>query len=442
MNDPLPHITPAQLESHLWESANILRGPVDAADFKTYIFPLLFFKRICDVWDEEYQEIVDETGDEQLACFPESHRFQIPQDCHWNDVRAKAANIGAALHHAMRGIEQANPDTLYGVFGDAQWSNKDRLSDALLKDLIEHFSRISFDNQNIASDVLGDAYEYLIKKFADATNKKAGEFYTPRSVVRLMIDMLDPKEGQTIYDPACGTGGMLLAAVQHVHEQHGDVKRLWGKLYGQEKNLTTSSIARMNLFLHGIEDFQIVRGDTLRNPAFFDGDRLASFDCVIANPPFSLEKWGEELWINDPFGRNFAGLPPSSSGDFAWVQHMVKSMADDTGRMAVVLPQRRAVSQGRRRQHSPKTAGARPGRSRDWSGAQPVLWHRPGRLHSDTAQTQACRAQKQGADCRRLAAVQKRPSAKLPGARACRQHPGLVSQLCRCARRRTRGQPG
>jgi type I restriction enzyme M protein len=125
-----------------------------------------------------------------------------------------------------------------------------------------------------------------------------------------MIEMLDPREGETIYDPACGTGGMLLAAVQHVKEQHGDVKRLWGKLYGQEKNLTTSSIARMNLFLHGIEDFQIVRGDTLRNPAFFDGDRLANFDCVIANPPFSLEKWGEEQWINDPFGRNFAGLPP------------------------------------------------------------------------------------------------------------------------------------
>ena len=128
-------------------------------------------------------------------------------------MRAKAANIGAALHHAMRGIEQANPDTLYGVFGDAQWANKDRLSDALLKDLIEHFSRISFGNQNIASDMLDDAYEYLIKKFADATNKKAGEFYTPRSVVRLMIDMLAPKEGQTIYDSACGTGGMLLAAV-------------------------------------------------------------------------------------------------------------------------------------------------------------------------------------------------------------------------------------
>lgn len=329
----------AQLESHLWESANILRGPVDAADFKTYIFPLLFFKRICDVWDEEYQEIVDETGDEQLAWFPESHRFQIPEECRWLDVRAKPTNVGAALQHAMRGIEKANPDTLYGVFGDAQWTNKERLSDALLKDLIEHFSALPLGNQNVASDLVGDAYEYLIKKFADATNKKAGEFYTPRSVVRLMIDMLDPKEAETIYDPACGTGGMLLAAVQHVKEKYGDVKRLWGKLYGQEKNLTTSSIARMNLFLHGIEDFQVVRGDTLRSPAFFEGDRLATFDCVIANPPFSLEKWGEDLWLNDPFGRNFAGLPPSSSGDFAWVQHMVKSMADVTGRMAVVLPQ-------------------------------------------------------------------------------------------------------
>ena len=328
-----------QLESHLWESANILRGPVDAADFKTYIFPLLFFKRICDVWDEEFAEIVAETGDAELALFPESHRFQIPDECHWNDVRSIAANVGTALLRAMREIEKSNPDTLYGVFGDAQWTNKDRLSDALLKDLIEHFSKLPLGNHSASSDVIGDAYEYLIKKFADATNKKAGEFYTPRSVVRLMIELLDPKEGETIYDPACGTGGMLLAAVQHVKDKHGDVKRLWGKLFGQEKNLTTSAIARMNLFLHGIEDFQIVRGDTLRNPAFFEVDHLANFDCVIANPPFSLEKWGEELWCNDPFGRNFAGLPPSSSGDFAWVQHMVKSMAESTGRMAVVLPQ-------------------------------------------------------------------------------------------------------
>lgn len=329
----------SRLENHLWESANILRGPVDAADFKTYIFPLLFFKRICDVWDEECHEIADEMGDPELVTFPESHRFQIPEGCHWQDVRETPVNVGSALQRALRDIEKANPDTLYGVFGDAQWTNKDRLSDALVKDLLEHFSRLPLGNRDVSTDVLGDAYEYLIKKFADATNKKAGEFYTPRSVVRLMVDILDPKEGETIYDPACGTGGMLLAALQHVHEKHGDTKRLWGKLFGQEKNLTTSSIARINLFLHGVEDFQIVRGDTLRNPAFFDGDHLATFDCVIANPPFSLEKWGEEVWLNDPFGRNFAGMPPSSSGDYAWVQHMVKSMADVTGRMAVVLPQ-------------------------------------------------------------------------------------------------------
>lgn len=336
---PKPALDLSDLESHLWESANILRGPVDAADFKTYIFPLLFFKRICDVWDEEFQEIAEELGDPELALFPESHRFQIPEGCHWRDVRETPINVGSALQRSLREIEKANPDTLYGVFGDAQWTNKDRLSDSLLKDLIEHFSKLPFGNKAFSSDVLGDAYEYLIKKFADATNKKAGEFYTPRSVVRMMVDMLDPQESETIYDPACGTGGMLLAAVQHVLEAHGDVKRLWGKLFGQEKNLTTSAIARMNLFLHGIEDFQIVRGDTLRNPAFFEADRLATFDCVIANPPFSLEKWGEEVWANDPFGRNFAGMPPSSSGDFAWVQHMVKSMAEVSGRMSVVLPQ-------------------------------------------------------------------------------------------------------
>ena len=327
------------LESHLWESANILRGPVDAADFKSYIFPMLFFKRISDVFDEEVAAALEESeGDQDYALFPENHRFQIPEGCHWRDVRAKTNNVGAALQRALREIEKANPRTLYGIFGDAGWSNKERLSDALLRDLIDHFSRLPLSNKNITSDILGQAYEYLIKKFADQTNKKAGEFYTPRSVVRLMIDILDPKEGETIYDPACGTGGMLLEAVQHVQESGGDIKSLWGKLYGQEKNLTTSGIARINLFLHGVEDFRIERGDTLRQPAFFEGDHLSTFDSVIANPPFSLERWGEDVWMNDPYGRNFAGVPPRKSGDFAWVEHMIKSMAARTGRMAVVLP--------------------------------------------------------------------------------------------------------
>jgi type I restriction enzyme M protein len=334
-----PAVTLSQLESHLWEAANILRGPVDAADFKTYVFPLLFFKRISDVHDEEYKAALTESGgDEEYAKFPQNYRFQIPEDCHWEDVRTVASNVGQALQRAMRGIEKVNPETLYGIFGDASWTNKDRLPDSLLRDLIEHFSRINLGNQAAQADILGQSYEYLIKKFADATNKKAGEFYTPRSVVRLMVNILDPKEGESIYDPACGTGGMLIEAIHHVKESHGDDRTLWGKLFAQEKNLTTSAIARMNLFLHGASDFQVVRGDTLRNPAFFSGDSLATFDCVIANPPFSLEKWGDEVWASDPFGRNFAGMPPAQSGDYAWVQHMIKSMAPKTGRMAVVLP--------------------------------------------------------------------------------------------------------
>jgi type I restriction enzyme M protein len=347
-------ITLNQLESHLWEAANILRGPVDAADFKTYVFPLLFFKRISDVFDEEHQAALAESGgDEEFALFPQNYRFQIPEGCHWEDVRAVAQNVGQALHLAMRGIETANPATLYGIFGDAQWTNKERLSDSLLRDLIEHFSRFNLGNKAAQADILGQSYEYLIKKFADATNKKAGEFYTPRSVVRLMVNILDPKEGDSIYDPACGTGGMLLEAIHHVREARGDGRTLWGKLFGQEKNLTTSAIARINLFLHEAGDFRIVRGDTLRTPAFHSADTLSTFDCVIANPPFSLANWGEEVWSSDPYGRNFAGVPPAKIGDYAWVQHMVRSMAPKTGRMAVVLPQGalfRRGSEGRIRQ--------------------------------------------------------------------------------------------
>ena len=329
-------LTLSQLEQYLSKAAWILKGPVDASDFKVYIFPLLFFKRLSDVYDEEYEIALEESrGDREYAALPEFHRFEIPLGCHWNDVREKTTNLGQAIEQAFRGIEQANQELLYGIFGDAQWSNKNKLSDRLLIDLIEHFSQYSLSNSLVDPDILGQAYEYLIKHFADLTNKKAGEFYTPRSVVHLLGLILDPHEGESVYDPACGTGGMLLECVNHLQASNEDYRTL--TLYGQEKNLTSSSIARMNMFLHGIEDFSIVRGDTLRNPAFFAADGLKTFDCVIANPPFSLDDWGSENWVNDPYGRNIAGVPPKGNGDMAWVQHMIKSM-NSTGRMTVVLP--------------------------------------------------------------------------------------------------------
>jgi len=323
------------LETYLWESANILRGHIDASDFKAYIFPLLFYKRISDVYDEEYQKALDESdGDKEYALSEVNHRFQIPLSCHWDDLRSKSRDIGEFLQKAFRNIEKTNPDTLFGIFGDVNWANKEKITDELMLNLVEHFSKINLSNSKIDLNVLGDSYEYLIKRFADLQNKKAGEFYTPRTVVNLLIRILNPNDNETIYDPACGTGGMLLETTTQILKKGQDIRKL--KLFGQESNLNTASIARINLFLHGLDDFKIIRGDTLREPAFHHEDKLTEFDYVIANPPFSLKNWGYELWKNDPYGRSFLGLPPKSFGDFAWIQHMISSLKH-TGKMAVVL---------------------------------------------------------------------------------------------------------
>ncbi len=331
--------TSQKLFSHLFEACNILRGPINQDEYKSYVTPILFFKRISDVYDEETQEALETSGgDEEFASFAENHRFIIPENCHWNDVREKTHNIGSAIINAMTGIERANPKTLSGVFSsfdDANWADKSKLSDERLKDLVEHMSKIKVGNKNYSDDVMGDSYEYLIKKFADISKKNAGEFYTPRSIVKLLINFIKPQDGDTVYDGAMGTGGMLIEAIRHMKHTQSS----YGKIYGQEKNLATSAIGRMNLFLHGARDFNVVQGDTLRNPGFLKRGSLQTFDCVIANPPFSLKNWGAEAFSSDIYGRNIWGCPSDSCADFAWLQHMVSSMDPKKGRCAIILPQ-------------------------------------------------------------------------------------------------------
>lgn len=331
--------TSSELYNFLYEACTIIRGPVSQDSFKEYITPLLYFKRISDVYDEETQAALDASGgDEEYASFPEQHRFVIPDGCHWNDVRNRTENLGAAIIGAMRMIELANPNTLFGVlsvFSTANWSNKNVFSDALLRELIEHMSKRRLGNNDYGADLMGDAYEMLLKQFADLSKAKAGEFYTPRSVVKLLVRILDPQPGETVYDPACGSGGMLIEAVRHMKND----QQCCGAIFGQEKNVTNASVAKMNLFLHGANDFNIMCGDTLNDPKILQNEHIAHFDCVIANPPFSLENWGAEAWKTDRFGRNIWGTPSDDCGDYAWLQHMVCSMRSLTGRMAVVLPQ-------------------------------------------------------------------------------------------------------
>ena len=331
--------TSKQLFNHLFEACNILRGPINQDEFKSYVTPILFFKRISDVYDEEYDEAMEFSGgDVEYAEAEDMHSFVIPNGCHWEDVRAVSQNVGKAIVDAMTGIEKANPDTLSGVFSsfdDATWTDKNKLTDERLKNLIEHMSLIKVGNRNYSADIMGDSYEFLIKKFADMSKKNAGEFYTPRTIVKLMVDLLDPQPGETVYDPACGTGGMLIEAIHHMK---GD-RLAYGRIFGQENNLSTSAIARMNLYLHGAKDVQVRQGDTLRNPLFLEKGKLKKFDCVLANPPFGLEQWGASQFENDQYGRNIWGCPSDTCADYAWVQHMVKSMNPKTGRCAVVLPQ-------------------------------------------------------------------------------------------------------
>lgn len=328
-------ITQEELESYLWGSADLLRSHIDAGAYKQYIFPLLFFKRLNDVYEEETEIAIKENGPE-AADWEETHSFVLPDDAHWDVVRNVPQDVGKAILAAFRAIEKANPDKLHGIFGDGTWTNKNRLPDRLLKDLMEHFSTKTLSLANCPEDELGKGYEYLIKKFADDSGHTAQEFYTNRTVVHLMTELLKPQSGESIYDPTCGSAGMLISSIAYLKDQKKEWRNV--SLFGQEINALTSAIARMNLFLHGIEDFHIVNDDTLASPAFIERGRLQQFDVCVANPPYSINQWNRKAFEADKYGRNFLGVPPQGRADYAFLQHILKSLKPETGRCAILFP--------------------------------------------------------------------------------------------------------
>lgn len=336
MSKPAEHLSQQDLESYLWGAAKLLRGLIDAGDYKQYVFPLLFFKRLSDVWDEEYRTALNETTDSAYARATADDRFAIPEGAHWSDIRTASRDIGRALLNAFRAIEAANPKRLAGIFGNASWTDKAQMPDETLKNLIEHFSQHDLGLTSVPEDELGNAYEYLIKQFADDSGHTAQEFYTNRTLVHLMTRMLEPQSGDSICDPTVGTGGMLISSIAEVKRRDGDVRTLG--LYGQELIHITAAIARMNLVLHGVEDFEIVAGNTLSNPGFVERDGLRTFDVVLANPPYSIKKWNRDAWQNDPWGRNFLGTPPQGRADYAFFQHILKSLDPRSGRCAILFP--------------------------------------------------------------------------------------------------------
>ncbi len=337
----MARLTQQELERHLWGAADILRGTVDAGDYKQYIFGLLFYRRLCDVWEEEFDALLAETADREEAADPDEHRFHIPKEHRWEAVRQQATQIGQRLNNALAAIEDANL-RLRGVFSNVDFANQERFSDALLEKLLTHFEKHRLRNADVPADMLGDAYLYLIKMFAEGAGKKGGEFYTPRQIVRLMVEIVEPRPGMAVYDPTCGSAGMLLEAVQYLKDRGEDARTL--SLYGQEKNFATWAIAEINLFLHDVDDAFIAKGDTILSPKRYDPkarefvEGIGAYDRVLANPPFSEKVWGYEVWQNgDPFGRDEYGCPPKGYGDLAFVQHMLASLKDG-GMLAVVVP--------------------------------------------------------------------------------------------------------
>ncbi len=343
-------LTSQELQSKLWQAADILRGQIDASDYKNYIFSILFVKRLSDHFDEEVQNAML-VGVPRNAAFtdPDEHEFFVPESARWSTITSTTMNLGEALNKAGLAIEHANTPRLNGVLAGTNWNDESKLGspanrERIIRSLLNHFSELDLRDANLqdgeggSSNVLGDAYEYLINRFADDAGKKGGEFYTPRSVVRLIVELLEPKERMRICDPTAGSGGMLIYIAQYVKEKGGDIRNL--VLHGQERNLGTLAIGKLNLLLHNLRAARLEAGDVIIEPRLTDSSgHLLSYDLVIANPPFSLKNWGHDFAPNDPHHRfdRYSTIPPRTRGDFAFLLHMLRTSTPE-GIVGVVMP--------------------------------------------------------------------------------------------------------
>ena len=352
------------LETWLWEAACVIRGTTDAPKFKDFILPLIFYKRLSDVFDDEFTKQIEEFGDEDIAreIIDADHqdalktgrnpivRFYIPQEYRWEALRNRPADgrLGEFVTQAMREVACLNPP-LQGVLDvedfNEQQSGQRTLDDDRLEALIEIISGHRLGLQDTEPDILGRAYEYLLRKFAEGQGQSAGEFYTPKEVGWLMARLINPEPRTTIYDPACGSGGLLIKPRLLFEEKHPDEKSAAPQIYGQELTPTTFAMAKMNAFLHDFIGANLQIGDTFRNPGFVDNNsELQRFNYVLANPMWNQKEYNETFYANDSYGRFTYGVAPSSSADWAWVQHIHASLTA-TGRAAIVLDTG-AVSRG------------------------------------------------------------------------------------------------
>ena len=330
-------ISQKEIEEYVNKAANVLKDIAEAADVKQFIFPLLFFKRISDIWDEEYKKAEEIYGiDIDVSELRENFRFQIPSGSHWKDIRSITINIGEKIQRALREIENKNFELLNGVFGEAQWTNKNTLSDKKLIDLIEHLSTVKLSLAVISHDSMGNAFEYLVKEFAKETGHTAADFYTNRTVIDLILELVKPEPNECIYDPACGSGGFLVKTSLYLKNRGKEYRNI--KLYGQELKVFTAAIARINMLMHGIDEFVLMQGNTIDDPKILENDKLRTFDIIMSNPTFSFDKWNHLKFVSDPFGRNIFGTPPQSIGDYSFEQHIIKSLNEQTGRSVTVMP--------------------------------------------------------------------------------------------------------